>query len=115
MKQGSVFCLFLHSHTRSVSIGNTLPCWLVEDHRICNLFHAPGSLLGSVLGSTPNSVSHVLGYTNFSQVILHVRGEMDGKLVSFCHAAPFQMDEAWHVLSQGRPRMGSRVLVARSQ
>jgi hypothetical protein len=26
-KQGSAFCVFLNSHARSVSIGNTLPCW----------------------------------------------------------------------------------------
>jgi hypothetical protein len=26
MKQGSDFCVFLHSHARSVSAGNTLPC-----------------------------------------------------------------------------------------
>jgi hypothetical protein len=26
MKQGSAFCVFLHSHARSVIIGNTLPC-----------------------------------------------------------------------------------------
>jgi hypothetical protein len=52
-------------------------------------------------------VGRVLGYTSTSQVILHVRGETDDKLVSFFDAAPLKMGDAWPVLSQGWPMMGS--------
>jgi hypothetical protein len=59
-------------------------------------------------------VGCVIGYTSALQVIFHIRGEMDDKLMSFFDAAPLKMSDAWPV-SHGRPRMGSRVFVVRGQ
>jgi hypothetical protein len=47
-------------------------------------------------------VGGVLGYTEASQVILHIHGEEERVLVPFAAAAPLKMGDTWPVLTMGR-------------